>query len=158
MSYLKLLLIVLTGFVSSGTWSQTKVASKINLQAKDWTVLTVQDQLTIEYKFESCYSSIGYDQNKLLLRLSNTGNTEMMVNWHALLEYDGECKTCAYPQEYSYSVSILPNSSITGDCSLEANIALRYFSRFIDKNYTGKPTNLTGFELFGLTITNPTTK
>ncbi len=142
----------MTFLSAAETWSQVKITTKISLDAKDWTVLTVKDQLTIEYKIESCYPSIGYDQNKILLRLKNSGDEKITVNWHTLLEYDGECKTCFYPTEYSYSVNVLPSSTIEGDCSLESQASLTYFSRFIDKNYTGKPVQLTGFELYGLTI------
>lgn len=152
MKHLQILLLTLTVLVTCGAWSQTGIKTKINLLAKDWTVLTVKDDVKVEYKIESCYPSMGYDQNKLLLRLSNTSDSEVNVQWHALLEYDGKCKTCSYPEEYTYSIMVPANGVVEGDCTFDSNVALEYFSKFIDKDYTGKPVQLTGFELFNLTI------
>lgn len=153
MKYLQILLLALASVIATESWAQAKITTKIDLTAKEWTALTINEGLTVEYKIESCYPSIGFAQNKFLLRLTNNSDTEITVSWHALLEYDGECKTCAYPDEYGYSVTILPNSTIEGNCDLNYNAAVSYFSNFIDNRYTGKPVVLTGFEMFGLNIT-----
>jgi hypothetical protein len=125
--------------------------SNLDLLATDWMVLTVQSQVTIDYKSSSCNPGIGYKKENIILRFTNTSNESVKITWHALLEYNGICKTCDYPAEYSYELILKPNEVIEGDCSLNYDNRVVIFSKYLDKRYTGN-SQLTDFELGSLTI------
>lgn len=153
MNYFKLLLLFAVCISTNALMAQSTTHEKLDFTAKSWKSYFVSEQISIDYKFEDCSQSIGYNQEKLLLRITNTSETAITISWHTILEYNGECKTCDYPDEYGYSVTIQPNETIEGDCSLEYRHELTYFSKFVDERYHGIPTELTGFDMRNLTIT-----
>lgn len=125
--------------------------NKIDLSVSDWTTLSVHNQLTIEFKSSACNPGIGYQKENILLRFTNTSTETIKISWHALLEYSGVCKTCDYPEEYSYELILKPNEVLEGDCSLNYDNRVVIFSKYLDERYTGK-SQLTGFELGNLII------
>lgn len=153
MKYFKLLLFVAFCISSSQLKAQNVSREKIDFTVKSWTSYLQNDQVAIDYKFAACSQEIGYNQQKLLLRITNTGSEAITISWHTILEYNGECKTCNYPDEYGYSITIQPNETVEGDCSLEYRHELTFFSKFVDQRYKGVPAELTGFEMRNLSIT-----
>lgn len=125
--------------------------SKIDLSATNWTALSTFNNLTIEFKSSACDVGIGYEKENILLRFTNTSSEIIKISWHALLEYNGMCKTCDYPEEYSYELILKPTGVLEGDCSLNYDNRVVIFSKYLDERYTGK-SQLTDFELGGLTI------
>jgi hypothetical protein len=125
--------------------------SKIDLTSKDWVTLSTFSNLTIEFKSSDCNPGIGYQKQNILLRFTNTSTETIKISWHALLEYSGVCKTCDYPEEYSYELILKPTEVLEGDCSLNYDNRVVIFSKYLDERYTGK-SQLTDFELGSLTI------
>ncbi len=153
MNYFRLLLLVAMCFNGALCMAQSDLSEKIDFSANSWTAYFNNEQISIDYKLEDCQQSIGYDQEKLLLRIQNTSETPITISWHSILEYNGECKTCDYPEEYGYSITLEPNETLEGDCSLEYRHELTYFVKFIDSRYKGFPSELTNFKMNNLTIT-----
>jgi len=125
--------------------------SKIDLTVLNWTTLMVQNQLSIDYIATECDPGIGYKKENIHLRFTNLSTETIQITWHAILEYSGECKTCDYPEEYSYELVLKPNEVLEGDCRINYDNRLVIFSKYLDEKYTGK-SQLTDFELRSLTI------
>lgn len=155
MNYLKLLLFVGAFFASYSLLAQPKIETKIDLEATEWTLLKVQDSIKIEYKFIECSdpASGTYDKMKLILKCTNGCSSEVKVSWHALKEFNGDCQSCLYPEEYSFSFVLAPYDIVQGDCSSKLGNALAYFSKFSDTRYHGDKVEMTGFDLVNLKIT-----
>jgi hypothetical protein len=128
-----------------------EMKSKNDLSTANWVALSNFNNLTIEYKSSACNPGIGYEKENILLRFTNTSSETIKITWHALLEYSGVCKTCDYPEEYSYELILKPSEVLEGDCSLNYDNRVVIFSRYLDERYTGK-SQLTDFELGSLTI------
>lgn len=125
--------------------------STIDFSATDWTSLIVQNKLLVDYKTIECNPGIGYKKENVFLRFTNTSSETIKITWHALLDYSGVCKTCDYPEEYSYELILKPNEVLEGDCSVNYDNRVVIFSKYLDERYTGK-SQLTDFELGSLTI------
>lgn len=153
----KLLFVIFLGLLfSAQSQEQTteittqKVDTKINHQS-EWTIYEENSELKIEYKFVDCDPAMGYDKEVVLIRVSNLSADKLQISWNSELEYDGSCNTCNYPEEYFTQFSISSNNIIEVDCDLHADTRFRFFSKFIDVNYT-KGATMTAFKLANLTI------
>lgn len=147
-------LFVLTGllFLNLCSFSQEKSEAKLDHSIREWKVLKSEPNVTIEYQFSDCEATIGYDKEIIQLRISNTSTEKIQLDWHMYLFYNGVCKTCDYPQEYKYTLTLEPNQSLSGDCVMGSDHRLTIFSKFNDPNYTGG-SFLTDFDFHNLTIT-----
>ncbi len=125
--------------------------NKIDLTTSNWATLSTYNNLKIEFKSSACDVGIGYEKENILLRFTNTSSETIKISWHAILEYSGICKTCDYPEEYSYELILKPTEVLEGDCSLNYDNRVVIFSKYLDERYTGK-SQLTDFELGSLTI------
>ena len=117
----------------------------------DWQLYFDNQEIKIEYKFVDCDPVSGMDNESVLLRFTNNSSNKLLVSWHLHLSYDGTCRTCDYPEEYGYEMSIEPNEVIEGDCDDEEGYKVKIFSKFIDENYS-KGAQLTAFQLANLEI------
>ena len=115
-----------------------------------WTTLVSNPGYQIDYKFSKCDPEIGYDQELILLKVKNTSPQKATISWHAILYYNGVCKTCDYPEEYTFSVELNPNEEVEGICGIYENSSLQIFSKFLDDRYTGG-SRLSDFQLKNLT-------
>ena len=153
----KLLFALLIVTISSFCYSQNVTdiqTQKIEFgddRSQEWQVYLSNLDYKIEYRFISCDPSIGYDQEFVIFRFTNRTREELIFNWHILSDYNEVCKTCDYPEEYSYGVTVKALQEEEGTCSLYEEPNLKVFSRFIDANYT-KGEQLTGFQLGSLTL------
>ena len=118
----------------------------------DWEIYTSNLDFKIEYKFVDCDPPMGYDQEMVLLKVTNRTREDLAFNWHAILFYSEDCKTCDFEDEYSFGVNVPPLQSVEGSCSLYEGYELKIYSAFIDVNYT-KGEKLVSFELGNLTVT-----
>ena len=126
------------------------------LQPTEWTEHFSNNDFSIEYKFVACDPEMGYDQESILIKFTNKTSNHLSINWHMILHYDSECRTCDYPEESTRNIHLGPNAEKTSDCSVYAdNSQLKLFSRFIDENYT-KGEVLTGFSFQKLIFTSTT--
>ena len=111
----------------------------------EWTEHFSNDNFSIEYKFVDCDPEMGYDQESVFIKFVNKTSSHLSLNWHMILHYNSECRTCDYEDEYTFNIELSPNSEKTCDCSVYTdNSQLKLFSRFIDENYTEGEV-LTGF-------------
>lgn len=151
----KLLTIYVFLFWGSIVFSQEFATDSIVVStshSEDWTVYVNELDFQIEYKFVQCDPSMGYDKEMVIFRFTNTTGNEITLNWHMEMYRGKECTTCPYPDEYTYEISVRPNSTIEGDCSIYGNNQMRVFSHFIDANYTGNAQPLAAFRFAHLTL------
>ncbi|MBL1279366.1 MAG: hypothetical protein COA33_003800 [Fluviicola sp.] len=148
---LLLLFICISNSYSQSNEIPTNVLLTKTNFSTEWATYIENENIKVEYKHIDCKPTSGYDFESVLLQITNKTNQTIELNWVIDLYYNGECKTCDYPIEYSRSVSLSPNSTITGDCDRQSDRALNLFSRFNDVNYS-KGDQLTGFQLSALTI------
>lgn len=123
-----------------------KLDEKLDNSIKDWASLSSPSEVQIDYKFDKCDPEIGYDVEKVLLQFTNTTDNTIQLKWHLILFYNDVCKTCDYPQEYTFEITLTPNETVSGNCSLNADHKLTIFSKFLDDRYKVK-NELTSFEL-----------
>ncbi len=139
---------------SGQTQYSTESISLTSFKPSDWTVYFFdENNIKIEYKVIACDYTSGLDEELVLFKVTNLGNTEMNVKWHAQLKYNDICRTCADPMEYSVESLIPVGQSVEGICDRSIGFGLRVFSGFTDPNYAHIE-RLTSFELADLTITN----
>lgn len=151
-----LLFVVVTGTICAQQ-STNLITPSVNCKTADksgqWVEYFSNDQLTIEYKFVECDPEIGFDKEQVLLKMTNHTADELKLDWHVLLEYNQECRTCDYPEEYGYHVFLKPNQTKEGDCSIHSEaFEFKMFSKFLDDRAREKDV-LTSFTLSNFVIT-----
>lgn len=126
-----------------------------NAKAEEWLLYAEQNGVRIEYKHSDCDLERGFDQEWVLLRVTNTSGEDKLVRWKANLWYNDHCKTCEIEgQEYFSSFSINAGKEISGICSINGIKGLNFFVKFIDPQYKNTDIQiLTKFELGDLSIT-----
>jgi hypothetical protein len=122
----------------------------LNESILDAALLYSDSSLEVSYNKEICSPSIGFDQEVLSMSFKNLTSENLRVSWHFQLYYNGLCKTCDYPNEYSFELLLLPNEMLSGDCFV-ADQRLVVFSKFVDSGYKGNA-QLTGVNLGNLVI------
>lgn len=143
--------------LSYNTYSQEIQSPIIDLKtdnSEDWTVYVTNENFEVQYKIEHCDPSIGYDNQSVLLKLTNKTTDKLVFNWFHTLSYDGNCLTCDYPEEYTFEISVPSGSSIEGDCTVYSDYRLKIFSKFDDPNYKKGGKTLTSFQLKNLKATS----
>ena len=132
----------------------TIITPSIDIQKTDnseWLPYFENNGLKIEFKYSECDPKIGFDNQSILLKFTNSSEYKAGISWQMHKYYDGVCNSCNYPEEYLYEIVLDSNSSLEGDCSIESIYQLKIFSKFIDENYT-KGKRLTSFKLDDLKI------
>jgi hypothetical protein len=144
--------LIFLSLLSFGSFTQENTSGqKLDRTIVEWTPLKSFDNVLIEYRFITCEATVGYDKEIIQLRITNTTSENIELSWHMYLYYNGICKTCDYPYEYKYSLSLTPNQVLSGDCALDSDHQLKIFSKFSDPAYKGG-SQLTDFELHDLKI------
>lgn len=146
--------------ISAMSWGQQTtnvftptITCKSADKSGEWVEYVSNSQVTIEYKFVNCDPEIGFDQEQVLLRMTNHTGDELKLDWHVLLEYNQICKTCDYPEEYGYHIFLKPNETKEGSCSVYSeNLEFRMFSKFLDDRARDKD-ELSSFTLSDLIVT-----
>ncbi|XOV68838.1 MAG: hypothetical protein ACFHU9_06570 [Fluviicola sp.] len=155
---MKLLLAVCVILLGSTSYAQTQITTPLvsteatAVKPTDWTVYVENEQVKIEYVFTNCDPSSGFDFEGVMFRLTNKTSSKLVLSWHKILHYAGTCRTCDYPDEYRYEMSMSPNEVLEADCEPQSGYDIKIFSKFIDANYSqGDP--LTAFQLDDLSVT-----
>lgn len=117
-----------------------------NVRSDEWQLYYFNEDIRIEYQLVQCDPEIGFDNESVIIRVTNRTDSKMTLEWHMQRYNDGECNTCNYPDEYHYVIDLAPHSEMTGDCSVYGVNQLKIFAQFIDANYT-KGKKLTAFQL-----------
>lgn len=139
-------------------FNQNTVTQEIDLNTSspaEWTEYFTGGGITISYKIAACDPEMGYDQESVILKVQNLNENVVVLNWHSLLSFNEVCKTCDFEEEYSTRLKIEPNTTMEGNCSIYGPRELKFFSRFIDVNYS-QGESLTSFKLDKLQITTLT--
>ena len=117
----------------------------------EWISYFSNDQILIHFKYAECDPRFGFDNQSILLKVTNLSNQNYGVSWQMHKYYDGVCNSCDYPAEYLYKINLDASSIQEGDCTVESMYQLKIFSKFIDEKYT-KGKQLTSFKLDDLKI------
>ena len=88
----------------------------------------------------------------MLFRSTNKTSQKLSLSWHKILYYAGTCRTCDFPIEYHYDLSVEPNQIVEGDCDPQSGYDLKLFSKFIDSSYS-QGDQLTAFKLADFSVT-----
>ena len=116
------------------------IAQKNNTQYQvigDSGLLYEDSSISISYNKANCYPKIGFDQEVLILTFQNVSDQNLKLSWHSILCYNGVCKSCDYPDEYTFQLELGANTIQTGNCD-DFDQRLVVFSKFIDSGYKGK--------------------
>jgi len=144
-------------FLSLNVLAQQAYSSEsINIKSgkpTEWVTYMDVPDFKIEYKYADCDPPSGLDNESVLFRFTNKTEANLVFHWHLLLSYDEVCRTCDYPEEYGYEMSLDPNQVLVGTCASEGDYRLKVFSRFIDA-FHSKGAQLTDFKLADFTVTN----
>lgn len=137
-------------------WGHSQSISTNLISTKDiipgnWTHYFDNGEIQIKYQKTICDPEMGYDQETILLSIENKTNSDIQVQWHMILEYAGLCKTCAYPDEYSYTIKLSSNETKTGVCSIYGEHELKIFSKFNEQNIQSGE-SLSSFQLGNLSV------
>lgn len=141
------LLVTLSGKVQAQI-STNVIDCKSEFSA-DWELYFFNESFTVEYKVIPCDPEMGYDKEYILLRFTNLTSSKLTLQWHLHAYYNGTCKTCDYPEEYTFVLDMAPLQIMEGDCTLACDHRLKIFKRFNDQNYT-KGDVLTAFNFENL--------
>ena len=106
---------------------QTNLIDVKTEKPTNWELYFFNEDFKIEYKFVDCDPSMGFDTESVLLKFTNRTAAVLQLNWHLFLHYDGTCRTCDYPEEYSYELSLDPNEQIEGACEPDPGYTLIIF-------------------------------
>lgn len=124
----------------------------ISSHGNEWNVYVQQENFKIEYKFVNCDPSMGYDNESIVLRITNFTENKIKLTWVSNNFYDKVCNSCNYPDEYFNELILSPNQQVEGTCDIYADKKLKIFSKFNDVNYS-KGKQLTSFKLADLNLT-----
>lgn len=138
--------LLLSGALSFAQEVATPLIDAKTEHPQEWTSYVSQEDFSIDYKFSDCDPSMGYDNESVLLRITNHSSEKVSLLWYMDLYFDNDCKTCDYPDEYLYKIIIEPNQTVSGHCEIDSDYRLKIFSKFIDANRKGGA-SLTGFQL-----------
>ena len=119
---------------------------------EEWTHLFSDGPVNVYYKYILCDPEIGYDNESVLLQLTNTSKQSVIAEWDKEIYFDGVCRTCDHGEEYHYRYELGPNEIIEGSCSIHSDNRLRMFSRFTDPQYKLVQEKMTGFKLERFTV------
>lgn len=130
-------------------FSQAQQHGKM-LRPTEWTLLTEQGGVQINYRFETCNLERNIQQEWVLLQFNNTTAGAKKVAWDLHLWYDQDCKTCDNTTgEYHKELVLQSGETLEGKCSVYADQKLRIVSRLLGINHK---TALTFFQLANLFV------
>ncbi len=115
-----------------------------------WTQYYQSNGITISYKYADCDLEMGFDEQRVLIKIENSTDQKAHVIWDAHQYYNEECRTCEDPYgEYRREFSIEPGLTIEGKCSVYSDNRLVVFSKWVSQP---NKTTLTKFELSNLIV------
>ena len=122
----------------------------------NWTNYYSDNEIKIEYQYLNCEYSDRFNQEFVILKITNLTNKQVSVSWNNESWYDEECINCSEDNanEYFNEILINANQFVTGNCSTQNS--LRIFSKFSDSlaNMPGvkRIVKLTKFKLQNINI------
>ena len=122
----------------------------------NWTTYYSDSEIKIEYQYTNCEYPERFNQEFVILKITNLTNSDINVRWYNESWYDKKCINCSNEKsdEAFSKVYLKANEEVLGNC-IDQN-SLRIFSKFSDKieNMPGikKIVKLTKFELKNINI------
>ena len=122
----------------------------------NWTTYYSDSEVKIEYQYTNCEYPERFNQEFVILKITNLTNNDINVSWYNESWYDKKCINCSDEKsdEDFNKVYLNANEEVLGNC-IDQN-SLRIFSKFSDKieNMPGikKIVKLTKFELKNINI------
>ena len=122
----------------------------------NWTTYYSDSEIKIEYQYDNCEYPERFNQEFVILKITNLTNNDFNVSWYNESWYDKKCINCSDEKsdEAFNKVYLKSNEEVLGNC-IDQN-SLRIFSKFSDKieNMPGikKIVKLTKFELKNINI------
>lgn len=115
-------------------------------KSSEWTYLYTVDGVNFYYCVkELSDKETGTVREYVLLKIQNTNDREVDVQWNQILYYNDKCFNCGkdFRDEYVRKVTVGGNSTREGE--VNGDKTLKIFSRFVNKESQGKM--LTNFSL-----------
>ncbi|MAJ13046.1 MAG: hypothetical protein CMD09_03455 [Flavobacteriales bacterium] len=99
----------------------------------NWTNYYSDNDVKIEYQYVNCEYSDRFNQEFVILKITNLTSSDLLVKWVNESWYDKKCINCSdnRTDEASNKVLIPANQVLVGDCNIQDN--LRIFSKFSDR-------------------------
>ena len=99
----------------------------------NWTTYYSDNDVKIEYQYTNCEYSDRFNQEFVILKMTNLTNNNLSISWVNESWYDKKCINCSENRtdEALNKVSIPANQLVAGDCDIQDN--LRIFSKFSDR-------------------------
>ena len=121
----------------------------------EWTTYYHKNDITITFTYLNCEYLEQFNHEYLILRIQNTSNKDITIDWQEQLWYDNKCMNCEHDSpEFRKEITVKSGKTISGDCTIYNN--LRIFSKFTEKleDMPGvdRITALTKFEMKNLNI------
>tara|TARA_B100001059_G_scaffold33731_1_gene27051 strand:- start:8002 stop:8457 length:456 start_codon:yes stop_codon:yes gene_type:complete len=127
------------------------------ISPNNWTKYYSDNDVKIEYQYMNCEYSDRFNQEFVILKMTNLTNKNFSISWVNESWYDKKCINCSENRtdEASNKVLIPANQVLVGDCDIQDN--LRIFSKFSDRieDMPGikKIVKLTKFKLKNINVT-----
>ncbi|MPM12732.1 hypothetical protein SDC9_59086 [bioreactor metagenome] len=121
----------------------------------NWEFMYEVDGVNFYYKVTECNDTAnGYFRELVLLKLENTNDFVVNVQWDVQMYYNGICFHCDEKPdpERHRTVELNSSSTVEGRCFTHGDKTLTIFSRFL--NYSDPTSTLTKFELINLVISS----
>ena len=129
--------------------------SNTQITEDDWILYFENDKCIIEYKKQNCIYEDFFNQEYIILQLTNKTNEKLTVSWNEERWYDNICSNCEQETEEYRKITIVnANQILVGQCNFHSN--LKIFSNFSEKLEdmpgVNKIVKLTKFELKNINI------
>ena len=99
----------------------------------NWTNYYSDNDVKIEYQYTNCEYSDRFNQEFVILKITNLTNNNLSLRWVNESWYDKKCINCSENKtdEATNKVLIPAKQVVLGDCDIQNN--LRIFSKFSDR-------------------------
>ena len=99
----------------------------------NWTTYYSDNDVKIEYQYVNCEYSDRFNQEFVILKMTNLTNNNLSISWVNESWYDKKCNNCSdnSTEEALTEIFVPANQVVIGDCDIQDN--LRIFSKFSDR-------------------------
>jgi hypothetical protein len=99
----------------------------------NWTTYYSDNDVKIEYQYTNCEYSDRFNQEFVILKITNLTNNNLSISWVNESWYDNKCINCSENRtdEALNEIFVPANQVVIGDCDIQDN--LRIFSKFSDR-------------------------
>ena len=119
-------------------------------QTEQWTPINTTEGVEISFRYADCEFNAGYDERRVLLKITNTTSDDAIIDWDTKIWYNGECHNCDRLYEMHKSIEIKAGETRKGVCSRTEEQSLYLFVDFVKEEANRV---LTDFELVNIQVT-----